>query len=211
MDYTAPFNYIFKDKNYLKKIGIFIFFNLLVVTSPICSGYILEVIRRVREGSSEMPDFDGRYGDYFMDGLRFMVGLFILMIPILIVFVLGVIASAGALGSDSNAAAAAGVGAFIMFGLLCLFVLLCLCIAGMALSIVYSEDDGWSAFTNLGRIMEIIKADTGSYFIAVVVCFCYSAVASIVGNFIPLAGPVILMPLAQICAGHITGQYARNI
>lgn len=74
-----------------------------------------------------------------------------------------------------------------------------------------SEDPSWGFAFNFSRLVEIIKADFGTYVLLFLAVFAYLAVLGICGSFIPFVGSCIFTPLAQVCMGHLCGQYARTI
>lgn len=219
MQYFKPIDAFFKDRNWIVNLLWLALYTLTVIGSPAVTGYVIRVVKRVREGVEELPEAFGSFDNFsamWIDGLRFSISTLIYSIPIIIVGIFaGIIFSAFVLGSNSGGsqeAVGAGLVAGIIIGCVVILVLSLLASSiSPALFIMASEDDSWGFAFNFSRLWSIMMSDAGTYAILFLVVFAYLFVLGLCGNLIPVIGSIIFVPFGQICMGHLCGQYARLI
>lgn len=219
MQYFKPIDAFFKDRNWLAVLGWLALYTLTVIGCFAVTGYVIRVVKRVKEGVEELPDAFGGFDnliDLWMDGLRFFISTLIYSVPAIVIgIVIGCMFMALVFGSDSGRSEEAlGVGLVAGLLITCVAILLfslLISTISPALFIMASEDPGWGFAFNFSRLAGIIKADFGTYVLLFLAVFAYLLVFGLCGNIIPVVGGLIFTPLAQICMGHLIGQYARTI
>ncbi|MBQ7501383.1 DUF4013 domain-containing protein [bacterium] len=219
MEYFKPIDAFFKDRNWIVNLLWLALYTLTVIGGLAVTGYVIRIVKRVREGVEELPDAFGSFDnfcDLWMDGLRFFISTLIYTVPIFAVGCFsGALFTAWAVKSSSGSADdALGVGvlAGIMIALGVMFLLsLLLSTISPALFIMASEDEGWGFAFNFPRLKDLICADIATYALLCLAVFGYLFIFGMCGNFIPFVGSLLFTPLAQICMGHLCGQYARTM
>jgi len=219
MQYFKPIDAFFKDRNWLIVLGWLALYTLTVIGCFAVTGYVIRVVKRVKEGVEELPEAYGGFDnlmDMWMDGLRFFVSTLIYSVPAIVIgIIVGGMFTAFILGSDhGHSEQALGVGVFVGILIGCSVVLLISLLMSTispALFIMASEDPGWGFAFNFSRLAGIIKADFGTYTLLFLAVFAYLLVFGLCGNIIPVVGGLIFTPLAQVCMGHLIGQYARTV
>lgn len=211
MDIGRAFNYPRVDQEWLSKMGWFALWALLVVTSPACVGYSIECSRRVADGEEEcLPSWDGRFGEYWMDGLRYLVAMFAYAIPMYILmgimFAVG-IAGGVAVGDGNGEAVAPLMGMAINVVSFLYQIGICFVLPALVVSLI--RDNSFGAGFAFGRMLETIKRDFGQYCLCAVLVY----VGQMLGGLGVLAcgiGIFFTIPYFTLVCAHLVGQLARN-
>lgn len=212
MDFGVAFNYPRRDPNWLSKVLMAALWSLLVVTSPAVLGYVLESARRVARGEDELlPQWDGNFGAFWVDGLRAFVTMCVYSLPNILIQIVGVaIGFAMAFGAQDGNSGSTAVSLFSMLAQVFSVLWNIFVIAiSPAVYVMLMEDDGWGAGFRFGRLRSIIFDRVGTYVIAVLFMFILQLIGSL-GVVLCIVGVLITMPYTQIAMAHIFGQLARE-
>lgn len=238
MDIGAGFNAPFKDDRWFPKAAMGGLWYMLVVTSPAMTGFGLSYLSRVARGQdTPLPEWSGggeSFGDHWVRGFMVSLGLFIYMLPAVIIMAASVlpvvlpILFAAASGGDSSGGleALAGVGGCGMFAMMGVAVIYMIAVSILAMAgiVNYVMNGNFGAMFAFGDIFAKIRANTGEYFLAWVMSIVVGMGAGFVGGIV--GGILGLIPclgwLASFWLGgaigfvalcinsHYFGQYAAT-
>jgi hypothetical protein len=216
MDVGKAFAFVFEDQEWIVKlliaaaillVGILFSWLLLVpliLAIALLGGYGAEVMRRVINGQSQLPEWEN-WGELIVDGLKVIVIGIVYALPFIIISAcLGT--PLGLLNNDGANSANAAVG-LLSFALSCLDI-----IWGIALSIILpaaigfwiADDDLGSAF-QFGKVLGFVRDNFTTYLIT----FLMSWVASIVGSLGVIVcgfGWFVTQPYSWLVTMHLYGQ-----
>jgi hypothetical protein len=196
-----------QDANWVKKVlvgGVIALVGaLLFPVSWILAGYALAIIKRVYEGTDlPLPEWDD-IGGYFVRGLLVSIGIFIWILPLVVIFGI-VFGGAAALGDTTGSA-------FTLLGL-CLAAPLTLLLTIFVLPIVaarYAIENRFGAMFEFGAIgAEIRRAPVPLLLTAVM-----AAVVSFLAEFGIIAccvGIFFTTAYAYFVIAHMVGQTYRQ-
>ncbi len=225
MDIGSAFTYMFQDEDCIKKllIGTAIFLAATLLSSTVIglvfffplTGYMLAIIRSVRDGQDlPLPEWDD-FGDLFIKGavamvitviynsLTILIALPIIVVVSIIIPVLGPIDLA--LG-----------GIFTFTTLLCSGCLLLLvALVGIFFTpiamIRYALYETFGAAFDFEAIFEFIKHNIGDYIIVIIVLLLATAIATFVGSILICVGGIFFTSFwLYLVTGHLCGQLARH-
>lgn len=226
MDINKAFRFVFDDKQWISKLLIGVLMTLtgfLIVPALILQGYLVKIIRQVRDGQdNELPEWSD-YVDLLRDGFFVTVGQLIWFLP-LILLVLIVGATAGGFssmveGSDISGLIATGGGLLM----LCLGLLLVVAALFLtpALLIQYAIKGEFGALFRFGEIIDLIRTNMADILMVFLVSLVASVVLSIVFSIlilIPCLGwiaafvaGVALGPYISFVTSHLYGQIAAKM
>lgn len=218
MDIGSAFTFAFDDPDWIKKLAIGGGVTLLaLVLSPIIiglalllpiGGYMLEVLKNVRDGQpTPLPEWSD-FGGLFSKGLMvFVIGL-VYNIPALLTYCASFGVQMGAANMDSDAASALGFVAIcltcfqILFSLLGYFLLP----AGL---IRYAQYDTLGAAFQFGELFSFIRENIGDYVIAVLLSWVAGIVAGF-GVILCVIGVFFTYFWATLVSANLYGQLARK-
>lgn len=104
------FTYPTEHESWIKTVligGVLTFLSFLILPLFIVQGYVIRVIRTSIDGASSPPEFDG-WGELLVDGLKaWVIGIVYMLIPILVA-VLTIGGSMGALATGGRMGTAVG-------------------------------------------------------------------------------------------------------
>ncbi len=208
MDIGTSFTYMFEDENWIKKIVIGGIVALIPIVNFAAFGYLIQVIRNVRDGQpTPLPEWD-QFGAYFMDGLRLFLIFLVYMIPvILLACVQGVGTAALANNKDTE-----NVVGILSGCLSCLIALWSLVVAVLmpAVLIRYAEVGEFMAGFRFGEVFSIITANIGSYVIVLLLWWVASFIGQL-GIILCLIGVIFTSFWANLVGGNLIGQLAAQI
>ena len=202
MDFNKAFTYMFEDEKWTNKLLLGLVISIVPILDFAWLGYLLHVMRNViNDEERPLPDWD-KFGEYFMNGLLFIVGWLIYSIPIFIILLLG--GSSWLLliptqGSDIQNVLVSGLSAVGIL-LLCLLTIygLFLTVIYPAITIHYGRTFKFSSMFQVSQIVKIITINPGHYFLAwlvvLVIGFVFVFVASWMSIFfslVPCIGTII--------------------
>ena len=81
MDYGKSFTYLFKDEKWISKFLIGVVVSLIPIVNLAALGYIVELVKNVRDGlKTPLPEWD-EFGAFFFSGLKFFLGTLVYALP----------------------------------------------------------------------------------------------------------------------------------
>jgi len=207
MDYGKSFTFAFEDKNWISKFLVGVVITLVPIVNFAGYGYMIQLLKNVRDGQEEpLPDWDD-FGKYFVDGLKFMVGFLVYLIPVIL---LSFVVMIFAIGMEAAGSTGEVFGLFFILisCLIIVFTFLPLMLYP-ALYIQYAKEDQISDMFKLSDIKDIFKADSGNYIIVLLmVLFVLGFIASF-GMLFCFIGIFFTAWWAQLVSAHMIGQLAK--
>lgn len=207
MDYGKSFGFVFEDENWISKFLVGVVVTLVPIVNFASYGYMIQLLKNVRDGVERpLPEWDD-FGKYFMDGLKSLIGFMAYFIPVFLINLMmipvAVMADSGGIGQDAVAVVMLGLGC-LMF----LFILVPMFLYP-ALYIQYAKNDQIGDMFKLSDIWEIIRSDMGSYIIVLLLIYFVLALIASLGVIICLVGVVLTAWWVQLISAHLMGQLAR--
>ncbi len=224
MDIAKAFTYVTDDERWIGKIGIgalISLFSFLIIPIPLLAGYMVGVVRNVKDGVvNPMPEWED-WGLLFKDGLSIIVAQLVYTLPF---WLLSCIAGAGTVGMGSLAETSedlAAAGMFATFGpvgCLTLVFLVALFFLSPAIVIQYVRTNELGSTFRFGEVFAIAKENVGNIVLIALVTFGIAIVLNIVIGvlgLIPCIGWVAALiitvatgPYLTVVTGHLYGQIA---
>jgi hypothetical protein len=207
MDYGKSFSYVFEDENWISKFLVGVVITLIPIVNFASYGYMIQVLKNVRDGEAHLlPEWDD-FGKYFMDGLKSIVGFLVYFIP---VFLLNIMMIPVAIVADNGGVTGDAVGV-VMACLGCLMLLFILVPMFLypALYIQYAKDDQISDMFKLSDMWELIQEDLGNYVIVLVMIFFVLGLIASLGFLLCFVGIFLTGWYVQLVSAHMFGQLAQ--
>jgi hypothetical protein len=208
MDIGSSFSYMFQDEDWIKKILIGGVVGIIPIVNFAAIGYMIQVIRNVRDGQAlPLPEWD-QFGKFFVDGLWIFLIFLVWAIPIILVACLQGIGTAVLAEASEDAANALGI---VSACFSCLMVLWSLVMAAVspAILIRYSEVGEFMTGFQFSEILGIIRANIGNYIIVILLIWVASFVASF-GVILCVIGVIFTQFWAYLVTGNLLGQLAAQ-
>jgi hypothetical protein len=208
MDIGSSFSYMFKDEDWIKKILIGGVVGLIPIVNFAAIGYLIQIIRNVRDGQTlPLPEWD-EFGKYFVDGLWIFLIFLVWAIPIIVVACLQGVGAAALAEAGDDAANAFGI---ISVCFTCVMVLWGLVIAAVspAIMILFAEVGEFMAGFRFSEIFEIIRANVGNYIIVILLIWVAGLIASF-GVILCVIGVIFTQFWSYLVAGNLMGQLAAQ-
>ena len=225
MDIAKAFTFVTEDERWEGKIGIAALITLLsflIIPIPLLVGYMVGVVRNVKDGVvNPMPEWDN-WGLLFKDGLSIIVAQLVYTLPFWLLSCIAGVATVG-MGSlaDANEDMAAA-GMFATFGLvgcLTLVFVVALFFLSPAIVIQYVRTNELGSAFRFGEVFAIAKENVGNIVLIALVTFGMAIVLNIVIGvlgIIPCIGWVAALiiglaagPYMTVVTGHLYGQIAE--
>ena len=207
MDIGSSFTYMFQDKDWIKKILIGGVVGFIPIVNFAAIGYVLQIIRNVRDGQTlPLPEWD-EFGKYFVDGLWIFLIFLVWAIPIIVVACLSGIGTA-AVGDSGDLQGAYGV---VSACFSCLMVLwgFVIAAASPAIMIRFAESGQFNAGFQFGEIFSFISANLGNYIIVIILVWVAGLIASL-GVILCVIGVIFTQFWSYLVAGNLMGQLAAE-
>lgn len=206
MDFGKSFSYVFEDENWISKVLVGVVITLIPIVNFASYGYMIQVLKNVRDGVERpLPEWDN-FGKYFVDGLKSLVGFLVYFIPVFVLsFVMipvGIAAENGAVSDD--------VVAMVMFLVMCLmFIFIAVpMFLYPALYIQYAKNDSIGDMFNISEIWDLIGKNLGNYVIVLLMIFFVLGLISAAGILLCFVGVFFTAWWVQLIAAHMMGQLA---
>jgi hypothetical protein len=200
---------MFDDENWIKKILIGGVVSLIPIVDFAAIGYLIQVIRNVRDGQpTPLPEWD-QFGKYFMDGLWVFLIVLVYMIPILLLLCLQLVGGAVATGAKNESAANAfGIVSACFSCLMGLWGLL-VGIVIPAVLVRYAEVGEFMAGFRFGEVFSVITSNVGSYVIVLLLIWVASFIGEL-GVIVCIVGIIFTAFWANLVSGNLLGQLAAQ-
>jgi len=207
MDIERSFSYVFRDRDWPKKLLLGGLMNLPIVDFvlfPACMGYSLRVLKAsAHENEPRLPEW-ADFGQYWVSGLLQIAALLIMLIPAIPGIIAAIIGGNWAKASNENPM------------LLCCFSFACIASLWMLfVGIVfpmgrahYAQTGEFASFFRLGRILGTIGEHIGDYVVALVVIAVTKSLANLLGWVLCLLGKGFLGFYGQLVTADLIGQVA---
>jgi hypothetical protein len=208
MDIGSSFSYMFQDEGWIKKILIGGVVGIIPIVNFAAIGYMIQIIRNVRDGQAlPLPEWD-EFGKYFMDGLWIFLIFLVWSIPIILVACLQGVGTAIIAESNEQAANAYGI---ISACFTCLIVLWGLVIAAVspAIFVRFAEVGEFMVGFQFSEIFDIIRVNVGNYIIVILLIWLAGLIASL-GLILCLVGVIFTQFWSYLVAGNLVGQLAAQ-
>jgi hypothetical protein len=199
---------MFKDEDWIKKILIGGVVGLIPIVNFAAIGYLIQIIRNVRDGQTlPLPEWD-EFGKYFVDGLWIFLIFLVWAIPIIVVACLQGVGAAALAEAGDDAANAFGI---ISVCFTCVMVLWGLVIAAVspAIMVLYAEVGEFMAGFRFSEIFDIIRANVGNYIIVILLIWVAGLIASF-GVILCVIGVIFTQFWSYLVAGNLMGQLAAQ-
>ena len=215
MDIGSAFTYMFEDENWIKKILIGGIISLVPIVNFAAMGYVVEVIRNVRDGRpTPLPEWD-QFGQMWMSGLWLFLIFLVYSIPIIILACISGIATA-AMGTALEGASADAVGGTMGIVSTCLSCLmglwgLVIGVLSPAIVIRFAETGQFNSAFQFGEVFSLVKVNVGSYVIALILLWVAIYIISPLGLIACVVGIIFTTFYAYLIAGNLLGQLAAQV
>ena len=212
MNIGASLRYTFDDQKWLEKIAIAAVLILTIIGWLAVLGWMLEILRRVVRGETEVLPPWSNLGKYFVDGLIVTVIAFLWSLPMIVLSsclgVFGGIVS-GVSGDDS------GAGTMIVLLNLCLaFLTLPYSLAVSFLTPpmmgVFALQGTFAEAINPAKAWRLARANLSGFAVAWLLALVVTVAAATVGSILCLIGIFPLVAYASAVSAHLYGQASRE-
>jgi hypothetical protein len=233
MDIGKSFSYPFEDKQWVSKMGLGAVISLVPILNFAMTGYMIQIVRNLMDGSEEtLPNWDD-LGKKFMDGLMLVLAGFVYALPVILLSCLplsimtipAIIASGNSDFQDvSNAIS--GAGGVLFAAMTCMFVVygLVLSVIFPAIYVNYAKEGTFASCFQLREVFNIIGKNAGAFFTAWGISLLaglgvglVAGIASSVLGLIPCIGWIasIIISLAvgvyiMMIYSHLFGQFGKQ-
>ena len=212
MDIGKAFTFLFEDDEKIKKLLIGILVSIIPIVNIMAIGYVVELVRNLLDDVDyPLPDWD-HFGDYFLDGLKIIIGLLVYSLPIILLACVYGVVAIGVSSGAVNSSEVDSVMAFLTFCLACfafLFALIPL-ILYPAILARYAETGEFGSIFRIGDLWFFIQLDMGGYGIVLVITVLATYFLAPLGLILCFIGVFFTQWWALMAIGHLTGQLARN-
>ncbi len=211
MDIGKSFTFLFDDESWISKLVIGALVAIIPIVNFAALGYIIQLIRNVRDGHERpLPEWGGSFGEFFMDGLKVFLGLVVYYLPMLVpVGLVAIITAAlGTAGGDT----ADTILPLVVLCFQCFIFVLAIVpyLLIPALFARYAEYGEIGAMFQLGEVWAFIQRDMGSYLIVLLLFLGVSTLLAPLGMLACVVGVFLTNWWAYLVFGHLTGQLAAH-
>lgn len=228
MDIAQAFGYISEDEKWTKKVLIGAIVGAIPLVNFAIFGYQVQIARNVAAGMARpLPDWDD-FGRFFVDGLRVIAGLFVYLLPPILLFSCLTVAMVAIMQPAANqsydsSAPPPEVIALIFLMFFCfmpysLFTYVIMPLFGIQVARVGSL----GACFNFSEMWRLVRAQPVNYLLIVLLFFGLYMAGSLVLLpayiliLIPCLGYLLLLGLSGavvtlvlMVTGHLQGQFIR--
>lgn len=206
MDYGKSFTYVFEDEKWIAKFLVGAVIALVPIVNFATYGYMIQLLKNVRDGEEDpLPDWDD-FAKYIVDGLKFMAGFLVYMIPVILLSIVIMSFSIfAASGGPEEAFTVAIILVSCLIFVLSILPLLCY----PALFIQFAKDDKIGDMFKFSEMWELFKGDSANYLIVLLMIFFVLGFIASFGILICFVGVFLTAWWSQLIAAHIMGQLAK--
>ena len=211
MDIGRSIRFVFEDKDWISKLLVGLLISIVPILNFAFFGYLIRLLRNVREGILfPLPDWSD-IGDYFVKGLIVFVVAIIYLIPVILIGLIfggvGAITDIATEGNVTEAASGFFAGAGILFSCLTILYSLAFAFYYYAMMIHFSKHGTFGSCFEIREIIKIISDNLSEYLTAWVIAILFGIVLGIVGTiaftilfFIPCIGWIVALVLGAFLA-----------
>lgn len=206
MNIGLAFSYVFKDKNWFKKLGIAALVTLIpVIGQFIVAGWGMKVTKNVIDGEEEDALPSVNFGEDLKRGFMVWVINMLYALPAgILLGVAGILFGVGA-GSEENAQIIMMIfgGCLGLIGLIVAFVIAFMAMAGMA---NYIAKDEFKAAFNFKEVFGLLKKSFGSWLIYLLIAALAGSIIAPLGAIVCVIGMFFTTAYVLAVNGHLLGQ-----
>ncbi len=190
MDIGKSIGFVFEDEKWIEKVLIGGLVSLIpLVGSFLIIGYIVKLVRNVRNGDPQpLPEW-ADWGELLVDGLKLFVVYFLWSLPLIVILLFTIIPSAMMGNSDGDASTLAGLFA-TCFGCISFLYGIVLALVNPAIIIKFAETGEISDGLNFNAILTFSKGHIGEIILVAIVGIVISSLALIVGGLLCIIGVI---------------------
>ena len=205
MDIGKSFSYVFEDKKWIEKILIGGIVSLIpIVGFWLVYGYLIQLVRNVRNHEPEpLPAWD-EWGDKLIEGLKLMIIYFIWGLPLFILYFL-IILPLSFTGDSDSGSTIAGLFA-TCFGCFAFLYAIILWLATPGITIKYAEGGQFSDGFKVGEILDFTKSHLGQIVIVALVSWVVYMIAGLVGTLLCFVGLFFTLFWGMLVQYHMMAQ-----
>jgi hypothetical protein len=212
MDIGVAFTYMFQDRDWLKKILIGGVISLIPIVNFAALGYMVQVVRNVRDGQDlPLPEWD-QFGEYFVSGLYLFLVYLVYAIPIILLACLQLVGGVmlGTVGEGQGAEDLASAYTLAGTCLSCLMGLwgLVIGVISPALFVRFAETGSFGATLSIGGWLGVLRANLGAYLIVLILSWVVFSFLAPLGVIACVVGVIFTQFWAYLVSGHLYGQLA---
>jgi hypothetical protein len=207
MDYGKSFTFVFEDEKWLSKFAVGVLVSLVPIVNLASYGYMVQLLKNVRDGQEyPLPEWDD-FGKLFLDGLKFLAGYLVYTIPLIL---LGFITIPIAIAAESGGRSEDVLAVTIMC-ISCLVILLSFLpmLLYPALYIQYAKNDKIGDMFRLDEMWDLFKADSANYIIVLLMIFFVLVFIASFGLVLCFVGILLTAWWAQLVTANMIGQLAQ--
>jgi hypothetical protein len=204
MDYGKSFSYTFKDEKWISKFLVGVVVSLIPIVNLAAVGYIVELVRNVRDGlKTPLPEWDD-FGGFFISGLKFFLGTLAYALPAILVSLFAIPFSI--IGGDQPGAfiQLAIIGATMVSMLLGVLVTVLLPV----LLVQFAKREQISDMFAFSEMWDMIRSDFVTYIVILIFLFFATSIVAGAGIIACFIGVFFTSWYAYLISGHLVGQYA---
>lgn len=206
MDFGLAFSFVFKDKDWLKKIGIVSLVALIpFVGQIVVYGWMMNIARRVMNHDQDaLPDLN--FGNDLSRGFMGFIISFVYSLPMLLVYGVFFIISMGTAytGSEQPVDFVSGL-ASVCGGLFMLVYTLLMALIVPAAFTRYLEKESLSAAFDFAEVFKQVRLNLGAYFLVLLGTLVAGLVAPL-GFIACIIGVMLTYTYSMAVIGHFYGQ-----
>ena len=230
MEIGKAFSFVLEDEKWVNKVLIGAVVSAIPIVNFAASGYAIDVMQNtIQDETRPLPTWDD-FGRFFVRGLKWLVGLLLYLVPIIIVMCLFAVLGGGLSamsnsssdGSDALSVFAGGIGLVVS----CLVLLYSLVVGFFipAATARFALTDDIMQMFRFQEMLADIRRNLNGYVVAYVVMLVASlvigAIVSLLGLmlvFIPICGWIVAWVInmagtfyLQLAYSNLFGQYFKE-
>lgn len=230
MEIGKAFSFVLEDEKWVNKVLIGAVVSAIPIANFAASGYAIDVMQNtIQDETRPLPTWDD-FGRFFIRGFKWLLGLLVYMVPILILSCLFTVMGGGlgaAMGDSADAADAFGVllsGMGLVVSCLVLLYALAVGFVIPAATARYALTDDVMQMFRFRELFADIRRNLNGYLVAYVVmlvaAIVIGAILSLFGLiwlFIPICGWIIAWVVnmagtfyLQLAYSNLFGQYFKE-
>ena len=226
MDIQKSFSFQFEDQDWINKLGLGTLISLVPLLNFAWSGYMVDIVRNVIDGSARpLPNWDD-LGKKFTDGLLLALASLIYMLPVLLLLGIpltmlvfsGLLSGSQDLRDISGILASTGGIFATLAGCFAFLYAVAFSFIYPAMLLVFARERTFGSCFQFRRILDVITRDPGRYLTVwgisivagLVVGMVVSIVTSLIG-WIPCIGWAIAIILSLGSTVYISSIHAHLV
>jgi hypothetical protein len=211
MDIGKAFTFAFEDDDKIAKLLIGAIIAIIPIVNFAALGYVAELVRNVRAGQDRpLPAWD-RFGEYFVDGCKIIIGWLVYFVPVLLLTCAFTVVAIG-VSEGVNPSDAEAVMSVVAICFTCLIIPLAFIpyLAIPAVLVRYAETGEIGPLFDFASLWAFVQENSGGYLVVVLISFAMIQFIAPLGIIACGVGIFFTQWWAYLVTGHLTGQLARS-